>query len=271
MWERLVAFAIVSRSYSVLNLREVLGIEDFPGDYWYEFRVKVTNYGAFCSARVSDTLEFYLQQEYKQHQHSDNFLVLPSNPSQPGYDGILIIQQPVVTFPRQYFYLQMKVQSPSAAAWPTVLGNMVSNNLHHFLASPQAGPASQTTDLPDMSSLHNVVYVWDKAEGLEEAFSRAVDEYGTVEQRSRREALQRSVAQAALDSAKSILRGASDEQQQRFDRHVQEYLSSHWHNIHVVSEKVLRNWLNPSLLAFPVMFTEIGESNDEEGLSSTSN
>ena len=39
--------------------------------------------------------------------------------------------------------------------------------------------------------------------------------------------------------------------------YVTQYMDAHWDNIHLVEQSVLRTWLHPSFIPFPLLFTRV--------------
>ena len=74
---------------------------------------------------------------------------------------------------------------------------------------------------------------------------------------------------ANVAQARSHMTGepGSEEQCRVLEDTVRIYIDQHWGNIHLVGQKTMKSWLNPSTLAFPVLFRREmeGYGRDEKG------
>ena len=254
IWERMVAFTVVSRSYSLLKLSDVLGIQkfNFPGISWKKFCMNVVIPPISIK---SQGLHLLLEEEDKAGGSPGSSLLFPSRPT-AGFDAIVRalddLEESWVTV-----YLQIKVLAPTDT-FPTVLGKLVANNLKDFLLAMRLKGDS----LPDLESLHMIVYHWGGNVSVEQAFDRSVLDGDCVDRKTMRKKVL-NVARKIIQQSEGVKSNKTTIQDDYLDSIVRDFLSNHWYNIHIVSERQLRGWLNPSVLAFPLLFDEIREEEKE--------
>ena len=220
MWERIVDFTVVSRSFEKTTLSNVLGIDVFKDDYDDLFTIDVIPPENDAVVPVDHTL--------KLNPKKNMIIVHPYDTFAPGHDAILIVGKKKNKFEKLHFYFQMKVGMPHKRL-EDVMASLICFNVLHYLISSN-----------NLNDLHMVVYIWNL---------QPVD----------KAAMQSVVVAAAMKKAMNIiLTGKSTTFiPESFEQQVKVYTENHWDNIHLVSKNKLKDWLSPSFSPFPMLLAEI--------------
>jgi hypothetical protein len=245
-WERLVEFTLVSRSFKrKLPLEEVFGISANPlgaSKGPYNLTINVAEVGAGYRALP----------DVSQRGPGKNVLTVYRSDKQSGFDGHVVIFDEQRRDKRPtHFYLQMKIKSTQgslaeilARAFPFTLLNHI---WRYGKESVKRG------------EVHFVLYSWGLGRGNISPVFVATDMKNDVmhrwapvspDDRSDRPPCKR-VANWAKAGGKGVPGG--------FDELVRDFTEKYFTtNVHVVDGNVLDDWLLPSFLPFPMMFTALG-------------
>jgi hypothetical protein len=228
LWERIVLFTVLSRSYYGATLQEMFGLQTgVPGDRrtWNRcLDIHIDN--PELSSNASP-------------RGRGNVVMVPQSGQDTGFDGLVLLKDELPSS----WYLQMKISRPSTPV-VDVLASMVS----YCLRDHSARGASMALD-----QVHMVLYVWNNMEEEQKSV-------GGIKWRNVSPATISARIQQMFNSSSGPMKSLRCD---GFNEgYVIIYVTNHWQNIHIVGEDGLRKWLPASFLPFPILFTRVEDGDN---------
>jgi len=158
-------------------------------------------------------------------------LVIPPASNHPGNDVCLKLIDTASQIAYRFF-LQIKLSVPNRASFFAVVASMICHNILETMKDLSI----------DMNHTHMILYIWNLDDAIFESVNHGRDAVlalvpGTIEK---------------MMSANSTIIPSD------FSEIVLHYVKNCYNShIHVLDNSTMREWLSPSLVAFPMLFTKI--------------
>jgi len=216
-WERIVGLNIITRSGTLDYMSKLLGINKIENENYTKWNIEV--------------------QELLEHDPKSlaNCLILPTVEDHPGNDGSLKLFNDKLKIQFQFF-LQMKVSLPGKKSLLKIIASMICFNLLESINDNHI----------KLKYTHMVLYIWNLSDIEFDLVVNSIDAVLANEVTSMVETIRKYTADNGINfpnDFETIVRTYIEE---CYDTHV-----------HIVRNSVMRNWLSPSLVSFPLFFTEI--------------
>ena len=241
-WERMVALTIAIRSSTITSFNGIFGYLSSTSDLneWEKWNV---------STRLAE-----MNEDLPSLVENKNVLTVFTD-CRAGFDAHATL---CYNKNRYHFYIQMKIQFPNMESLKgkrTRDGavKIAKQSVNYVLARGLVYTLLQHlwhyNHLAD-ETVHYILYNWGD-EGKTHATPDGILEHFVD--------MEDKIKEFVMKNKKKVVQDDHD-----YMKYVRSYITNHFSNVHVVARPQLMKWLLPSLLPFPMLFSELDVSNDIE-------
>jgi hypothetical protein len=163
-----------------------------------------------------------------------NTLFVPL-PGTSGFDSLVMLY--IKSKPR-LFYNQVKIDIPKNKPFEQLVCDMICYNLLHYFNTICNSDKKKVS----LEDVHMIIYNWGEEDGRDKLSS-----------------MNKTMCNDAISKKFNNIKDFPGSKNKALRKLVNEYVDNHiGSNVHVVGRRVLKDWILPSFIPFPVLFTELG-------------